>query len=78
MRIVLAMEHCVSTDKYKSLDSYVQTSVPEVSDIFHIFLCENGLRILMCSRILRHAWFDSGYTLMLQFTDLPEIHTFST
>ena len=37
MRIVLAMERCVSTDEYKSLDSYVQTSVPEVSDIFHIF-----------------------------------------
>ena len=57
---------------------HVQTSVPEVSDIFHIFLRENGLRILMCSRILRHAWFDIGYTLMLQFTDLPEIHTIST
>ena len=28
----------------------------------------------MCSRILRYAWFDIGYTLMLQFTDLPEIH----
>ena len=29
----------------------------------------------MGSRILRHSWFDSGYTLMLQFTDLPEIHS---
>ena len=29
----------------------------------------------MGSRILRHSWFDSGYTLMLQFTDLPEILT---
>ena len=29
----------------------------------------------MGSRILRHSWFDSGYTLMLQLTDLPEIHT---
>ena len=27
----------------------------------------------MGSRILRHSWFDSGYTLMLQFTDLSEI-----
>ena len=25
---------------------------------------------LMCSRILRHAWFNSGYTIMHQFTDL--------
>ena len=29
----------------------------------------------MGSRFLRHSWFDSGCTLTLQFTDLPEIHT---
>ena len=29
----------------------------------------------MCSRILRHSsWFGSGYTLMLQFTDLQFTH----
>ena len=33
------------------------------------------IQTLMGSRIIRHSWFDSGYTLMLQFTDLPEIHT---
>ena len=29
-------------------------------------------RGLMGPRFLRHSWFDSGHTLMLQFTDLPE------